>query len=131
MTVRTGSRRHGVRTEGRKPRSSGSDKTPVSGWTNALFLALALVGSVHVLSMLGVETWRTVNSRQEIARLQTDVAALEDQKTTLQAVTERAGDEVYREQLARCRGFVYPDETRYITLAEPGQTPELIGTFCE
>ena len=81
--------------------------------------------------MLGVETWRSVVGKQEVVRLQTDIGALQFEMSGLQAVVDHASDDTYREQLARCVGFIYPDETRYVTLLEPGQEPSLSGPLCQ
>ena len=89
---------------------------------STVLLLIAVIGCIHVMSMLGVELYRAVTSRQEIARLSGDVEALSGELAGLQAVVDHADDAQYREQLARCLGFVRPDETRYMTLAEPGAT---------
>ena len=104
----------------RKSKSSGKERPDrVIGTT---LLLIAVIGCIHVVSMLGVELYRNVVSRQEIMRLSGDIASLQDELASLQAVVDHAGDAQYREQLARCLGFVRPDETRYMTLAEPGAT---------
>ncbi len=97
---------------------------------NLLFLALALVGSLHVSAMLGVEVWRLFTSRQEIARLSADVLALEQEQSALQAVIDHVGDPLYREQLARCLGFVRPGETRYLTSTDRAEAQPLDATWC-
>ena len=127
MTVRTGR----VSAKAAGGRSSGERPAPQAGrGVNAILLILALVGSLHVFSMLGVEVWRGATSRSEIARLQADVLALEHNINGLQAVIDHAGDEQYREQLARCQGFVYPDETRYVTLLESPAPQTAPTPFC-
>lgn len=91
-----------------------------------LFTLLAIVGSVHALSMLSVETYRALYSTQEIERLMADVAALQDDIVELSAIAEHANDPVYLEQLARCYGFAYPDEKRI--LSSNGSDQEVFGT---
>ncbi len=97
---------------------------------NMIFLLLAIVGSLHAVTMLGVETWRGFAGAQEVTRLEQDIGALQFEIGGLQAVVDHAADKAYREQLARCLGFIYPDETRFITLLEPGQEPTLSGPLC-
>ena len=77
-------------------------------------MILAILGSIQVIVMLGVEAHRAVEGRRAIARLNIDIAALEVEAAGLAAVVEHADDPVYREQLARRRGFVYPDEVRVV-----------------
>ena len=104
----------------RKPKSSGKERP--DRVISTVLLLIAVIGCIHVVSMLGVELYRNVVSRQEIVRLSGDVEALSGELASLQAVVDHADDAQYREQLARCLGFVRPDETRYMTLAEPGAT---------
>lgn len=132
MTVRSresaAARRSGSRSVTPAARSSGGN---ANRGINGLFLLLAIVGSLHALSMIGVETWRSVVGQQEVTRLQNDIAALELEIGGLQAVVDHARDDRYREQLARCLGFIYPNETRVITLLEPGSEPLLSGPLCQ
>lgn len=130
MTVRSrkSARRTGPRSVAPAARSFGGN---ANRGINGLFLLLAVVGSLHALSMIGVETWRSVVGRQEVARLQNDIAALELEIGGLQAVVDHARDDRYREQLARCLGFIYPYETRVVTLLEPGSEPLLSGPLCQ
>ncbi len=81
-----------------------------------IFLVLGIIGSLHVLVMLGIEFNRTLEMRQGITRLSTDVYALESEVSELRAVVEHGDDQVYREQLARQQGFAFPNEMRFITL---------------
>ena len=104
----------------RTSKSSGKERP--DRVISTVLLLIAVVGCIHVVSMLGVEIYRNVVSRQEIVRLSGDVEALSGELASLQAVVDHADDAQYREQLARCLGFVRPDETRYMTLAEPGAT---------
>jgi cell division protein FtsB len=86
-----------------------------------ILLVLGLVGSLHVLIMLGIEVNRTLEMRQGITRLSTDVKALESEVAELKAVIEHRNDQNYLEQLARQQGFAFPNETRFITLLSEGQ----------
>ena len=79
-------------------------------------IVLALLGSVQLAIMIGVEAYRAVEGQRAIERLEKDIAALEAEAAELAAVVEHAADEAYREQLARRRGFVAPDEVRIVPL---------------
>ena len=83
-----------------------------------LLMVLALVGSLHALVMLSVETNRWLYSRGEIARLERDLTSIESEIGELEAVSDHRYDASYRESLARLQGFVYPDEVRYVTVTE-------------
>jgi outer membrane murein-binding lipoprotein Lpp len=91
---------------------------------------LALVGIIHIISMLGVESYRSVMSSREIQRLSSDVAQLEAEVAQLQAVVEYGDTPAYREQLARCAGFIMPDEVRYLTLIEGLERPVPLANPC-
>ena len=93
------------------------------GLTNLLFLSIAIIGSVHTLTMLTIESFRAIHSSREIARLSTDVMHLQDEIVELNAIVAHAGDELYLEQLARCMGYAHPGETRYITMLELSDQP--------
>ena len=97
-----------------------------------LFTLLAILGSVHVMSMLTVETYRTLYSTREIERLMAEVAVLQDDVVELSAIAEHANDELYLEQLARCYGYAYPDERRYLTpsSAADGDEPATVTPLC-
>ena len=119
MTVRTRGLRTASRdTTRRVPKASTDKKGPSSKGANLILLIISIVGSLHVTSMLGLETWRAATSKSEIARLEADIMVLKREQAGLQAVIDHADDELYREHLARCRGFVYPDEVRFITMIE-------------
>jgi len=117
-TARDGSRDNPRRNSHRAAGSATDKKGPSSKGANLILLIIAIVGSLHVISMLGLESWRAVTSKSEIARLEGDIALLEREHAGLQAVVDHADDQLYREHLARCRGFVYPDEVRFITMIE-------------
>lgn len=87
-----------------------------------VLLVLALVGSVHALFLLGVETWRFVGERRAVAHLQGQVDDLQGQAQRLQRVIDHGNDPVYREELARRQGFMYPDEQRAVTQQPPASS---------
>lgn len=106
-------------------RSSGVDGRSADGRVAAagtargvkrFLVVVALLGSIQVIVMLGVEAHRAVEGQRAIARLQIDIRALEFEAAGLAAIVEHADDPVYREQLARRRGFIYPDEVRVVPL---------------
>lgn len=105
---------------GRSERAAAPTQPPKprgTGWSSLFFTVIALVGSFHALLMLGVEGGRLIYTNREVARLEADVGTLQAEVKTLQAVVEHRNDPVFREQLARSRGFIYPDETRILTRA--------------
>ena len=123
MTVRTRGLRAAPPEQARgSSKTDAGKRGPQSKGANLLLLVIAIIGSLHVSSMFALETWRAATSKSEIARLQADVRGLEQERASLQAVVDHAGDELYREHLARCKGFVYPDETRFLTMID-GQEP--------
>ena len=79
-------------------------------------IVLALLGSIQLAIMIGVEAYRAVEGQRAIERLERDIAALDAEAAGLAAVVEHADDAAYREQLARRRGFVAPDEVRIVPL---------------
>ena len=85
---------------------------------NLLFLIIAVVGCIHALAMLSLEISRTVYTEREVARLERDIADLKSESANLQSVIAHRNDDMYREQLARLQGFIYPDEARYVTVSE-------------
>lgn len=118
MTVRTGppqaaptAQRVGaeaVRTDegaARRPRGSA--------W---LITFLAVLGSSHALVMVGAELFRNHQITGSIRELAADVAELEQEVAGLAAVIEHGDDPVYREQLARTQGYLYPDEILIVPL---------------
>lgn len=104
-------RASGGESSGEVDRATGSARN-----VKRFLVILALLGSLQVLVMLGVEAYRAVEGQRAIQRLQNDIAALEAEAAGLAAVVEHADDPAYREQLARRRGFVYPDEIRVVPL---------------
>lgn len=84
-----------------------------------IFTVVALLLVLHVGAMITIEVYRASLSRYEIARLERDIAGLEQERARLAEVITHRDDAVFREQLARKQGFVYPDERRLITLEPP------------
>ena len=128
MTIKspTGRGAHRVsvgRPAGLKPRSpqeepQESKKSAQPRGMGFLLTVLALVGSLHALVMLGVETNRWLYSRGEITRLERDLSDINGEIEVLNATVNHRYDASYRESLARLQGFVYPDEVRYVTVTE-------------
>ncbi|UCH27412.1 MAG: hypothetical protein JSV66_07180 [Trueperaceae bacterium] len=79
-------------------------------------MILVVLGSVHALFMIGVESYRAVQSHQAISRLHSEIDNLEQDIQVFNAVIENGGDPLYREQLARRQGFIYPEELRIVTV---------------
>ena len=79
-------------------------------------VVLALLGTIQVVVMLGVEAYRAVEGQRGIARLQEDIVELEAEAEALEAIVQHGDDAAYREQLARRRGFIYPGEVRVVPL---------------
>lgn len=111
------------RTAARRRADADGDGTPAETGTAAaspgvrrFLIVLALLGSIQLAIMLGVEAYRAVEGQRAVTRLQNDIAALEAEAAELSSAIEHADDLAYREQLARKRGFVYPDETRIVPL---------------
>lgn len=102
--------------EGVSGRTESASSTRAARGVARFLVVLALLGSIQLLVMLGVEAYRAVEGQRAIVRLQGDIADLRAEAAALEAVVEHAGDHDYREQLARRRGFIYPDETRVVPL---------------
>lgn len=80
-----------------------------------LLVTLAIVGSLQLIYLTLVEVDRMVVHRREVARLSSEVHALEAERVALDEIAQHAHDDVFREQLARKQGFIYPDELKVIT----------------
>ncbi len=98
-------------------RSLGRKGKRANRGANLLFLVIAVVGCIHALAMLTLEISRSVYTEREVARLERDIAALELEATNLENVIAHKNDPAYREQLARLQGFIYADESRYVTVS--------------
>ncbi len=81
-----------------------------------LFLTIAIVGSLHILVMLGIETRRYFRTSHAIANLQVKIAIDQATLLELREIEAHKYDDRYREQLARKQGFIYPNEQRYVTI---------------
>ncbi len=96
-------------------RRSTRRRTVAARGAHRVITVLALVGSLHALFLLGVETWRFVVEQRAVAQLQRQVTDLKQQSGELQQVIGHAGDQRYREDLARRQGYMYPKEQRAVT----------------
>ena len=93
-------------------------------WGARLLLVLILiVGTIHAVFMIGVELLRWGETEAEINRLEGDVSALEREANQLRSITENGDDRSFRVQLARQQGFMFPDETRIITIPDSVPVP--------
>jgi hypothetical protein len=81
-----------------------------------LLALVALLGAAHLAFLSFVELDRMVRHRGAIAVLEEDLAAARAEADELRAVAERAGDEAFREQLARLQGFLHPGEARVVVV---------------
>ncbi len=88
-------------------------KTALRG-SDLLFLMLAIVGSLHVMTMLGIETYRILKNGQGIEALDLQIADLKEKIATMDAINLNA-DDAFMEELARCQSYIFPGEQRYIT----------------
>ena len=132
MTVRTRSARPAApQTRSPAKRAAAKPRTKPHRGANLLFLTLAVLGSLHAAAMLGVESWRFFDGQQQVARLEAEVAALELERSSLQAVLAHEDDPLYREQLARCLGFAYPEERRYLTVTQGAPQQALGLSWCQ
>lgn len=86
---------------------------------HVILTAVALVGAVQVIFMIGVEVNRALQAGPAVRQLELDVAELEREVARLQAVIANGGNDEYREQLARRQGFIGPDETRVFIIGIP------------
>lgn len=86
----------------------------VARFANAAIVVLCLVGSVQMLVLIGVEVQRLRHTEREVARLESEIIALDHASHDLLEIAGRAGDAGYREQLARRQGYVFAFETRFV-----------------
>lgn len=97
-------------------------RAAVAQGAHRVLVALAVVGSLHALFVLGVESWRFVSERRAVTRLENQVGDLQNEAKGLQQVIGHANDMRYREDLARRQGFMYPNELRAVTQQPPPST---------
>jgi cell division protein FtsL len=77
---------------------------------------LIMAGTFHVMAMIVVETNRWLESRAQIARLEHEISTIRTDMNALETQLVYRNDDGMLEQLARRQGFIYPNETRVITL---------------
>lgn len=82
----------------------------------ATFTAIAILGSLHSLSMIGIEIYRVMDRSTMITNLEQELFELRAEESELEAVIANKGDNAYHEQLARCIGYAYPNEDRFVTI---------------
>lgn len=80
-----------------------------------LLVILAVVGTLHLFFLSAVELNRGLVHRREITRLTAEVDSLTAELNALEEIAGRGFDTRYREALARNQGFVYPDESLFVT----------------
>lgn len=100
--------------------SKSTDNASPTKGAHYLLTFLAIIGSLHILVMLGIESVRMVERSREITRLQADVEVLAQDIFLLQAINRYGHSEAYLEQLARCSGYIYPGEERFVTILPQG-----------
>lgn len=124
MIARSVARRKGQsETRGQPEKSAFGGVGSVEQGTKGVYYLLtflAIVGSIHVLAMLSIESVRMIERSREIGRLQADVEILAKDIFLLQAINRHGQSEAYLEQLARCSGYIYPDEERFVTILPQG-----------
>jgi len=81
-----------------------------------VLVVLAVVGTLQGLVMLSIESRRWWVAAREVARLESELAALRSETADLLEIAERGENLRFREHLARRQGYVYPDEVRYVIL---------------
>lgn len=80
--------------------------------------ALAALGCLQVVFMIGVELDRSLRHGSAITALEGELAELDREAEALRAVVRHADDDAFREQLARRQGFLYPGEARVVVLPD-------------
>jgi len=65
--------------------------------------------------MIGIEVYRIYDRTVMAQHLSLEINDLEKELAGLNAIIENKDDQNYLEQLARCTGYAYPNEVRYIT----------------
>lgn len=87
--------------------------------TQNILTIIAIIGTVQVLFMIGVEVNRALQTAPAVRQLQLDISQLQREAERLQAIIDNGDTVQYREQLARRQGFIYPDETRVFIIGYP------------
>jgi len=80
-----------------------------------IFSFIAILGSLHSVVMIGIEVYRIYDRSIMAKHLSSEIYNLEKELAGLNAIIENKDDQIYLEQLARCTGYAYPNEIRYIT----------------
>jgi hypothetical protein len=86
------------------------------GLSTVLMTVLIVIGTFHALAMIMVESNRWLESRAQVARLERDITELQADMTGIATKLSYRNNEATLEQLARRQGFMYPDETRIVTV---------------
>ncbi len=60
-----------------------------------------------------------------IDSLESELSELRTEELDLKAIIINKDDNTYHEQLARCIGYAYPNEDRFVTINSNNQTPTL------
>lgn len=84
-----------------------------------ILTAIAVIGTIQVLFMIGVEVNRALQTTPAVRQLEQDISELRREADRLQAIIDNGDTPQYREQLARRQGFIYPDETRVFIIGYP------------
>ena len=101
------------------PPESENQEPAGRGWGGSLLLVvLAVIGSFHALTMVGIEGYRAYNTRKALVQLEAEVSTLEYDLNGLELILKHGDDPLYRAQLARNLGYIFPDEKRVITYSE-------------
>ena len=82
---------------------------------NVILIFLTTLNIFQLIYLNLVESDRMLVLNREVPRLEADVTRLQAEEQGLLEVTAHAGDDLYREQLARKLGFIGPDELRVVT----------------
>ncbi len=83
---------------------------------------IAILGSLHSIVMIGIEVNRIYSRTVMVKHLSSEVNSLENEINNLKAVIDNKNDQAYIEQLARCIGYAYPSESRYVTIGVNSST---------
>lgn len=66
--------------------------------------------------MISVEINRIYSRTTMVKHLSSEISSLDNEIDSLKAIIKNQDDQIYLEQLARCIGYAYPNEDRYITI---------------
>lgn len=99
--------------------------------TMILASALAGLGIIQMAFLLGNGIYRYHTWRQQTVQVSRQRDELRQQVGVLQAVKSRANDAEYLTGLARCLGYVQPDETVLVASGAREQQGEVPSGNCE